>query len=145
MIGTFEDRRIGRPPSNPIAGVYLIRCIATGESYVGASCDIAKRLKSHVAAMVSENHRVEPGLSMREKIGKAMDQGIEFRLLEVVSCPSEQTWRNWKCKAKLSEREAYWIDKLKPTINQGQKAPSHFLPPGVQAGLTGSPTLSEKV
>jgi hypothetical protein len=38
------------------AGVYVIRCLATGEAYVGSSFDVAKRLREHRWALRAGRH-----------------------------------------------------------------------------------------
>jgi hypothetical protein len=102
------------------AGVYMIRNPVTGESYIGASCDLKARISGWKSCITKHRRKhyytdcfdgAFDGLSTDE---------IEFRILEFVEVPPSQkcrlnSYRNaTPAVRRLIERETYWIYRLKP-------------------------------
>ncbi len=86
--------------------VYMLRNTRTGAAYVGCSRNITQRLNSHEI-----NIRLRSGKGPTcKRILKAFPNvaEVEFRILEFV----EQ-----KGAGHLGKREAFWILKLRPSVN----------------------------
>lgn len=82
-----------------ISGIYQIQCIASGKVYVGSSINIGKRLIAHRVCLRQGKHHAQGLQNAWNKYGKS---GFTVSLVEAVP----------PVKAKLVEREQFWIDKL---------------------------------
>jgi putative transcriptional regulator len=80
------------------AGVYMIRCLASDEVYVGSSADLAGRLAYHRVALRGGNHHNRRRQSAWDRWGEA---AFLFEVAEVVGDDST-----------LGDAEAAWIDQL---------------------------------
>lgn len=100
------------------SGVYLIRSRKTNDSYVGASTNLKQRIKAQLSE-ISKLTRYGVGNFF---FGHDRDE-IEVRILEWVVVPADQVCRlHSYAKATpavkhLLDREQFWMDKLKPTLN----------------------------
>jgi len=94
----------GRPPMNNDlkSGVYLITNTQTGETYVGCSSDVKRRIYRHI-----EYNR---GRSKQKGLSKAIKQyGKEAFVAEVLEyCPKEI----------MFEREAVWMKEYRCEYNR---------------------------
>jgi len=87
-----------------VQGIYFIRNIQTGESYVGAAKNIQKRLSAHIIDLVGGVH-INPLL--QESWNTYGPTSFVFGILEIVRAIEE-----------LSSREISWIIKL-DAVNNG--------------------------
>lgn len=104
MFGLTGKPR-GRKPKNGMkSGVYLLTNTITGETYVGCSNDVKRRIWRHL-----EYNR---GRSKSKNISKAIKQyGKEAFTAEVLEyCPNTQ----------IFEREAYWMTQYKCEYNRNK-------------------------
>lgn len=85
------------------SGVYFIRNIANGKTYVGSSVSIKKRCQHHKTNLRHGRHTNPKLQNAWKKYGEA---GFEFGVLELVSCVSD-----------LIAREDFFIQSLKPFYN----------------------------
>lgn len=83
-----------------VAGVYLIHCVITDDTYVGCSSNLRHRYYKH---------RRNVGVGKQKKLSKLINlytwEAFEWEVLETCD------------KDKIFERETYYIDKFKPTLN----------------------------
>lgn len=85
-------------------GIYAIRCVPTGECYVGQSHNMDARRKAHFKLLAKGRHS-------NSKLQAAYDRhGADALAFEVLE---ECHWR------LLSKRERYWTNELKPTLSLG--------------------------
>ena len=82
-------------------GIYMIRNNITGDCYIGQSVNIPKRIHEHFRTNRGKPSRVQ---SQVVQYGK---ENFSVSLLDECSTLKE-----------LDDREKYWIDLLKPTLNQ---------------------------
>jgi group I intron endonuclease len=94
-------------------GVYQIRCMSSGNSYVGSSINIQKRWYLHRSDLRHENHH---SLVLQRAYNKYGSNAFEWIILEIV----EDT-------AQLRTREQYWIDNIKPRYNRTFTVNQHCL------------------
>ncbi len=80
-------------------GVYMIRNLRSGESYIGQSRRLENRLRHHHKAI-----RKQTGSAAWCKAFPSISE-VEFRVLEFLK------------EINLREREEYWIARLRPTVN----------------------------
>ncbi len=105
------------------AGIYMVRNIRTGKSYIGASCQLTTRLMSHRSVIRNQSFSWLQGKKFIEAFTGFSEDDVEFRILERVKvCATEKTYgRGWEPTppgiARLYKRELYWIQKLKPYCN----------------------------
>lgn len=90
-----------------ISGVYIVKCVANGRSYVGSSKDIACRWKEHRYSLRHNEHYNAHWQRAWNKYGE--DQ-FEWSILEETKLDSDV----------IRQREQHWIDILKPEINIAQ-------------------------
>lgn len=83
-----------------VSGVYKITNKLTGESYVGASCNVGQRWVQHLNCTT---------LPIQQDIQKLGPENFTFEVVEQVA------------RENLPEREAYWIKELKPFYNRDEK------------------------
>lgn len=84
-------------------GVYMVKCLLTGNCYVGQSIKPYRRRIEHFSKYQSKKNQTNPKLQADMKqYGK---NAFVFGIIE--HCESEQ----------LLEREKYWIQNLNPTYN----------------------------
>ena len=86
-----------------LAGVYEIRNVATGDFYIGSSCNLKSRLAEH-RWKLSNNRHVNAHL--QNAWNKYGEENFEF--LPIEFCENEV----------LTEREQYYIDTIKPRYNK---------------------------
>lgn len=63
----------------PLSGVYEIKCIATGRSYIGQSVDVISRFRVHIADLRNNRHRRR---RMQEDWNKHGESSFLFCLIE---------------------------------------------------------------
>jgi hypothetical protein len=72
--------------ASPRGAVYVIRCLATGEVYVGSTCNLAERWAAHRV-------RLRAGTHVNEKLQAAWDAygeaAFEFGIVEEIGHPRE--------------------------------------------------------
>lgn len=96
---------MGRKSGNlhRVCGIYRITNRVTDECYVGLAQDISSRWKAHFQSLRwGSHHAARFQASYNEHGAEAFD----FAVLE--QCP----------RADLPRRERYWIDRLRPALNQ---------------------------
>lgn len=85
------------------SGIYRIRCIVTGEFYIGSSANIAARFKEHKYDLRHSIHHNYKLLAEWERHG---EESFVFEIVE--ECEGT---------AALMEREQHWIDTSNPPLN----------------------------
>jgi group I intron endonuclease len=80
-------------------GIYIIR-FNNGDTYIGRSCNVTKRINGHKANLKANTHKNPIMQNVYNKYGL-----YSWTLLESVS-PDRQ-----------GEREMYWIEQLSPRLN----------------------------
>lgn len=80
-------------------GIYIIR-FNNGDTYIGRSCNVTKRINDHKANLKANTHKNPIMQNVYNKYGL-----YSWTLLESVS-PDRQ-----------GEREMYWIEQLSPRLN----------------------------
>jgi hypothetical protein len=88
-----------------VAGVYMLVSRATGERYVGCSYNLLVRLRTHFCGLRNGHSN--------KKINRIREGSFVYQLIEVLS-PGDD----------LLEREAYWIERLQPELNDTPGRPS---------------------
>lgn len=101
---------ITKAPNTP--GIYLITCFANGQQYVGSSINIRRRWREHLAELLSQKHRNRYMQNCYNKYGVL---SFSFEILELVPR-----------KELLLPSEQWWIDVLKPRINNCKFAKSRL-------------------
>src|SRR5258708_4443042 len=86
-----------------ICGVYQIKCVETGEKYIGSSWDIGKRWSQHRFQLRRGRHSSDALQCAWNKYGAG---AFEFSVLEEVI--------DWEKRLSV---EADWIRKLVPEYN----------------------------
>lgn len=81
-----------------ISGIYKITDLTTGLAYIGQSVDLKERFRQHIKASLSCDGATNKLYQTMQKSGQ---YNFTFEILEEVT------------KAKLNERETYWIDFYK--------------------------------
>ena len=84
------------------SGIYTITYTKTNDFYVGSAKDFSKRFSSHKHSLINNTHHCSRLQNIFNKHG--MDV-LVFK--EIEACKPEQ----------LLEREQYYLDTLKPTLN----------------------------
>lgn len=87
-------------PYRGVSGVYKITNRVTGESYVGASCNVGARRVQHLNCNT---------LPIQKDIQELGPENFTFEIIEEA------------VRADLSEKEKSWIVKLKPFYNRDEK------------------------
>jgi group I intron endonuclease len=82
-------------------GIYKIS-FPNGEIYIGRSFNVEKRIKRHICFLRNNKH---VNCRLQEQYDKYKD--FEWSVIEIVNGN----------KSKQGEREKYWIEELKPTLN----------------------------
>lgn len=80
------------------AGVYVIRCLATGEVYVGSSVNLRARLSEHRSTL---RHGLHYNRALQEAWTKYGESSFQIEIVEVVDTPAD-----------LGVAECRWIDSL---------------------------------
>lgn len=99
------------------AGIYMLSCKDTGQSYIGASRQLRQRLEAHRSMI-----RCRYGDAKFLAAFPSVEQ-VEFRVLEYVKIPplnmaSVRTAdKNFSAQRRLLHRERHWIVSLQPTLN----------------------------
>lgn len=97
---------------NAISGIYRIRNVVNGHSYIGSSNNVGKRWRSHVGYLKRGKHQ-------SIKLQRAWDKhGQDAFLLEVLEEVSDE--------GKLLEREQHYLDIAKPVYNMTQTVNTTF-------------------
>lgn len=91
------------------SGIYKIINLLDGNLYIGSSININKRFKYHLYLLQKNKHHSKHLQNAWNKYGK---NNFRFEFIENVN--SE--------KKKLTEREQFYLDNLKPTYNTCKKA-----------------------
>lgn len=86
-------------------GIYRIRHIETGRSYVGSSVDIERRWREHIWLIRRNLHRAKHLMHAFQKYGA---DAFAFEVLEEMPAFNDET---------RLERENHWIQVLKPAFN----------------------------
>lgn len=87
-------------------GIYCIHNINTGKKYIGQSSMVSYRLKRHKAMLILGKHK---NIHLQRAFNKYGEVNFEFIILEKYNTIS---------KSKLTEREQYFLDKYKCSINE---------------------------
>lgn len=90
------------------SGIYQIVNLVSGKSYVGSAVNIGNRLRAHLRDLEGGQHH---SYKLQMAWNKYGAEAFEVRILEEVD------------KAKLLEREQYWMDILQPFTNGYNIAP----------------------
>jgi group I intron endonuclease len=92
-------------------GVYAVRHIQSGDTYIGATLNIRHRAFCHLSTLRSWKHRCHKLQHYYDDYG---EQSIVFGVIE-------------QCDQYLvNERERYWINTYKPALNHN-KAPKSYV------------------
>jgi len=84
------------------SGVYRLLNLRTGESYIGATRSIIRRIRGHAVNMSTRSNAAS-------RLNKSPDDRPDPFFAEVLElCPPE----------KLADREAFWIKALRPKLNK---------------------------
>ena len=95
--------------TNSVPGIYVIRRIGSGDSYVGQSVNIRKRWVTHRQDFKKNRHASKHMQRIFNKHGADI---FEYSILE-------------KCSVdELTARESFWMEKLQPKYNVCQAAGS---------------------
>lgn len=86
-------------------GIYAIRHIATGRSYIGSSVNIARRWKEHRMRLANGQH---PALHLLRAWRAYGSEAFEFLMLEECDVATELI---------RIERETYWMRLMQPVFN----------------------------
>jgi len=70
----------------PRGAIYVIRCLATGEVYVGSTCNLAERWAAHRARLRAGTHVNEQLQAAWDAYGEA---AFEFGIVEEIGDPRE--------------------------------------------------------
>lgn len=81
-----------------ICGIYKITNLENGKAYIGQSVDMRERMRQHVKTSLSSAPSTNKLYQQMKKYGP---ENFTFEVLEIVE------------RAKLNERETYWIDFYK--------------------------------
>ena len=108
---------------NHNSGIYCIRNLVNDNRYIGQSFHMTYRMGRHKNALTKGVH---PNKHLQSAFSKYGKDNFIFEILERCSI------------SKLTKREQYWIDKLKPKYN---KAPAA----GSMIGYKFTPEQREKV
>jgi hypothetical protein len=103
------------------SGVYMIRDKRNGASYIGATRNLKKRLRTHLSQIVRGGTSLS--YAKKEAFAGAIADDLEFRILEFVPVPSGGGTDGdigLKCP-DLVKREIYWIHRLNPSLNVRQR------------------------
>ena len=106
-------------------GVYSIKCLATGEVYIGSAVNMLRRVKEHIRDL---NHGHHANGSLQAEWERYTQDGFDFTVIEALDDTSQ-----------VRIREQYWIDTLNPTFNISRIVEQ----PGL--GLVKSPATLEKL
>ncbi len=87
---------------------YAIRCIASGEIYVGATTNVEQRFLDHKKLLVAFSHSNKRLQALWNKHG---EEGFRFEVLEVV-----------KERSLLAERERHWVKQFENNISSAKHA-----------------------
>lgn len=88
------------------SGIYIILCKPTGENYVGSAVNLLRRIREHKYDL---NRGIHANSKLLAEWERYTEDAFEFSVLELVAD-----------KTKLLEREQFWIDTLRPTLNIAQ-------------------------
>lgn len=110
------------PISTHDAGVYLLRNRKTGDTYIGATCFLTKRINDHMADIRKSG-------GVYGAFEGCTPEDVEVRVIErvVVKCTICDSGGRLIVRtdpaskpglAKLWERERYWIRTVKPSLNR---------------------------
>jgi hypothetical protein len=92
-------------------GVYMLRNLANGDTYIGASRNIKRRILGHLGRIQSGTHD-NPRLQRSFSSKNLAD--VETVVLE-------------RCDvARLAEAEAEWVAKLRPNLNSPDATTAHW-------------------
>ena len=81
-----------------ICGIYKITNLENGQAYIGQSVDMRERFRQHIKAALTVGPSTNKLYQQMKKYGP---ENFTFEVLEIVD------------RAKLNEREVYWIDFYK--------------------------------
>ena len=81
-----------------VCGIYKITNLENGQAYVGQSVDMRERMRQHIKTSLSSAPSTNKLYQQMKKYGP---ENFTFEILETVE------------RAKLNERESYWIDFYK--------------------------------
>lgn len=86
------------------SGIYIIRNKLNGKSYIGQAISIGDRWYTHKSHLNIGRHH---NRHLQSSWAKHGEQAFEFRVLEYVKINAQL----------LTDREQYWIDRLRPEYN----------------------------
>lgn len=91
--------------------VYRISCLPNGNCYIGSTIDRDKRWYHHKRSLRRSNHH---NLLLQRAWNKYGADAFQFEVIENVADAS-----------MLIEREAYWINELRPAFNRSLSTHAH--------------------
>lgn len=118
------------------AGVYMIRNPKTGDSYIGASTDLATRLDDWRSDLRKLKQRGVDWLAKSCLFEDVNIEDIEFRIIEYVTITPPYDAREMHRSGKnakhpdivrLLEREKHWIAELAPNCNCHDHPENHIV------------------
>jgi group I intron endonuclease len=95
------------------SGIYVIRNLLNGKSYVGSALDLGHRKRTHFYKL---RHNAHPSRHLQAAFAKHGEAAFEFSVLEELVSPDRET---------LIGREQWWMDLLKPQYNKRLTADSN--------------------
>ena len=98
-VSAYKERK-------PVAGVYAVRCAATGEQWVGAAPGSLHDLDPP-RVRAAARRRDEPGASVR--LERSWAESFAFRILEEIDLEQLRYGR----ERALKERVQHWREMLK--------------------------------
>lgn len=102
--------------------VYIIRCVPTGDAYVGESVQYDRRRRQHLGRLAAGRHLSE---RLQECYNKHGRDALVFEVLQRASC-----------KRSMVKEEAKWMEKLRPSCNN---------PPLKTRSTKGKPNLKNRL
>lgn len=95
------------------SGIYVIRNLLNGKSYVGSALDLGHRKRTHFYKL---RHNSHPSRHLQAAFVKHGESSFEFSVLEELVSPSREA---------LISREQWWMDLLAPQYNKRLVADSN--------------------
>jgi len=86
-----------------MTGIYKIKNIINGRSYIGSAINFSRRMSQHVSSLNTNKHHSR---YLQNSWNKHGEHNFVFGLIEQIEDPKE-----------LISREQYWMDTLKPEYN----------------------------
>lgn len=108
-------------PKHPNSGVYCIRCILNGKSYIGSSVNLGKRMKEHRRVLRKGKHHSRVLQRAWDKYGEQM---FEFFVME------------YAAPDVIRDSEQWWLDNASCAYNSSRAATHVTLTPEQRAAIS---------